>query len=104
MSTLITDIAENINAPDKELDAIIQSYLDGEYYQGPLLTVNEWKKENYSLLRQWAYPPLVDFIDAQVKIYNNELSEGNAQMSQYVTKCVATKTRFSKTPILSKEI
>ncbi len=68
MTTLITDIAKNINEPDTDLNIVIQAFLDGSYYYGPLTTVAAWRIANYSDLRRWAYPDIVEYNAAQVKL------------------------------------
>ena len=97
MTTLITDIAKNIQLPDTELNIIIQSYLD----DNPTETqdVTQWRIENYSELRRWAYPLAFDLTDAMVKIENGnseEQLEGHAQRIKYYDDCYDLKQRFPK--------
>lgn len=99
MTTLVTDIAKNIDLSDSELNIIIQAYLNDIYYKGPAMTVAAWRVANYARLRRWAYPDPVDLSDAQVKINSgiSELeSQGEDQMDTYVQDCLDVKTRFPK--------
>lgn len=98
-STLITDIAKSIQNGDNDtsLNAIIQSYLDE---RSMTETVSEWRVANYADLRRWAYPPLADWNDVQVKINSGDTdleTEGNAEKATYINDCLAVKQRFPKT-------
>lgn len=84
--TLITHIAEAIKdgVSDNDLDVIIQEFI------GPDGDVPAWRIERYADLRRWAYPPMEDYLDAEVK--------GDAeQKADYVAACLSVKERFPKT-------
>ena len=83
---------------DTELDAYIDQYFYGR------VDVHQWKKDHYRILRIRHYPPVVDFIDAQVKIADPaQKAAGEAQMAQYVNKCLAVKQRFPK-PVAKEQL
>lgn len=94
---LITDIAEAVKggASNEALDAIIAAYI-AEYDHG--YTVREWRIANYIQLRRWAYPPIEDYADAQVKnaMGGSLALEGKAQADTYAQACYAVKLRFPK--------
>lgn len=99
MATLITNISTSIRNGDDDtaLNAIIQSYLDE---RAMTETVSEWRVANYSDLRRWAYPPLADWNDIQVKLNSGDTdleTEGNAEKATYINACLAVKQRFPKT-------
>jgi hypothetical protein len=78
---------------DAELDAYIDQYFYGR------VDVQQWKKDHYRILRSRHYPPIADFIDAQVKIQSGDatlLSEGDAEMQAYVSKCLDVKAKYQK--------
>jgi hypothetical protein len=96
MQILITDIAENIQEPDDQLNAIISTYL---FDSGIEQTIEQWRIENYSDLRRWAYPGKEIYLDAQVKLSSPDpmlQAEGQAQLDQYFADCLAVKKRFPK--------
>ena len=85
---------------DTELDLQISQYFYGK------VDVQQWKKENYRVLRNRHYPSVFDFIDAQVKLNSNDsllVTEGQAEMQKYASNCLAVKTRFPKPLSLIKE-
>lgn len=96
--TLITDIHKTlIGGSSKEsLNHTVEKYLqDNNMSQ----SVTEWKQQNYSLLRRWAYPPIEDYLDADIKIRSGDtelVQEGQAQMALYVQKCLDVKSRIEK--------
>lgn len=97
--TFITDILRNTQLSDVDLDNLIQSYLDGMYYDGPNTTVTQWRIDNYAKLREVSYPPVPEYTDAQVKINSGipELeTEGQTQLNNYIQNCLDVKTRFPK--------
>ena len=99
--SLITDIAEaiKVGAANIELDLIIQEFLSGPYYFGEPITIVQWRLDNYAKLRQWAYPPMAEYLDAQVKINSGDsdiIAEGQAQLTQYLADCLSVKLRFPK--------
>ena len=96
MQILITDIAENISETDEQLNAIISTYL---FDHGIESTTEQWRIENFSELRRWAYPDYAVYLDAQVKLSSTDeatQAEGQAQLDQYFADCLAVKTRFPK--------
>jgi hypothetical protein len=96
MKTLITHIAKAIKAgePDSKVDAVIQDYIEDN---GIPLAITSWKVQNYDLLRSWAYPPVEEYLDAIVKMADENLAaEGHAQYDEYINACLAVKKRFSK--------
>ena len=95
---LITNIPEAIDngTTDSELNIVIDQYLVDWNIDK---TISEWCIENYAQLRRWAYPPIRELNDAQVKLNSGiaELeSEGQSQFDDYVQKCLNVKTRFPK--------
>ena len=96
---LITDISKNIYLSDTELNQIIQNYLNGKYYRGYFITVQQWRLDNYKDLRKWAYPKTTEYNDAQVKLNSSipELEQqGQEQFNKYIQDCLNVKTRFPK--------
>lgn len=94
---LITDIAQSVKNGDSEstLNEIIQAYID--LYETES-TVKQWRIDNYIQLRRWAYPPIEDYVDAQVKIAQKgslEL-EGKSQLNSYTGACYSVKLRFPR--------
>lgn len=58
-----------------------------------------WMVDNYGRLREEAYPPIVDFIDATVKIESPDhqmRADGVREMAKYKAACLAVKARFPK--------
>jgi len=93
--TLHSDIPKAIRngADDTELNAVIQDYL------GPDGDVTQWRIDNYTQLRAWAYPPIAEINDAQVKLNSLDetiKNEGQQQLNNYVAKCLQVKNRFPK--------
>jgi len=99
MATLITDVAKNVLESNAALNAVIQDFLDGEYYYGPSTTVAAWRIANYYDLRRWAYPNTAEYNDAQVKLNSGITAteeEGQDQLDDYVEDCLDIKTKFPK--------
>jgi hypothetical protein len=62
-------------------------------------TVEQWKLDNYQLIREWAYPTYIEYIDAQVKINSKDLvlvSEGTEQLNRYYEDCLKVKDTYKK--------
>jgi hypothetical protein len=80
--------------PDEHVDILIRYYMEDH---GEKLSLSEFKKKMYHKLRRFAYPPLEDYIDAQVhmNILGSE-SKGREQMREYIRKCLEVKERFRK--------
>lgn len=51
--------------------------------------ISNWRIENYSVLREMAYPLQEDYLDAIVK--NDEVA-----LQEYIQKCLIVKERFPK--------
>ncbi len=95
----IKAIAENIQASDTVLETVIQEFMDGRDYFGPVQTVDQWRVANYVILRKLAYPNLAEKADAEVKLKSGDpdlVTEGTAQLAQYYVDCLAVKARFPK--------
>lgn len=59
-------------------------------------------EKSYSELRALEYPPIAEYLDAQVKINSgNEtlIKEGQAQEQAYFSKCLAVKAKYPKPTI-----
>lgn len=94
--TLITDIAEAVHGSDSALGQLISTYL---LDHGISKTAPEWILENYALLRGWAYPPQVEYLDAMAKIHSGDkvlVSVGWAGLRAYYQSCLSVKMRFPK--------
>jgi hypothetical protein len=93
MQIYLNDIINNIHNQD-ELDAVIAAYTN-QYG----MDASQWKIDNYVDLRQWAYPPYGEYLDAVVKVNSTEhelQAEGQAQLDKYYADCLAVKDRFPK--------
>lgn len=54
---------------------------------------------DYQEQRVEEYPPMADFLDAQVKINSGDevlMAEGQAQLDKYVADCLAVKAKYPK--------
>lgn len=49
----------------------------------------QWKIDNYAILRQAEYPPMTEFLDAQVK-------GDDVALQAYKDKCIAVKAKYPK--------
>lgn len=99
MITELKHIFQNIHEPDEALNEVIQKFIDGSFYAGDTITVQQWRIDNYSMLRDWAYPKLKEKSDADVKLLSKipEMVEvGQLQLDAYVQDCLNVKTRFPK--------
>lgn len=93
---LITDVVTVINGSDSVLDSVILDYITDNDLG---ISVSQWKLNNYSELRRWAYPQCADLFDALVKQNSGDselISEGDGQFLNYIQACLAVKTRFPK--------
>lgn len=94
-----SDVAKNVDLPDGELNPVIEEYIAGDNYPGDCTTAAAWRVEHYTSLRRWAYPDITEYNDAKVKINSGDsamIAEGETQLSQYYTDCLAVKARFPK--------
>lgn len=96
--TLHSDIPRAIqnDATDSELNNVISSYLSDHSISK---TVSQWRIENYAQLRKWAYPNIMEFIDAQVLINSSKsdfIEKGKQQLQSYIQACLDVKDRFPK--------
>ena len=91
-------VADKVKESDSILNQAIQEFLDSSYYFGLPITVAQWKIDNYSDLRQLAYPSIYDFVDAKMKVKfrTKYRDEGDIQLDEYYTKREAVKMRFPK--------
>lgn len=92
---LLIDIARAVknHKSDDEIHLIIQDFV------GVNTSAEDWIIENYAELRRFAYPDPSDFLDAWIKINsgNEEMKDaGEKQMHDYVTQCLAVKSKFPK--------
>ena len=96
------DLTELLRAT-KESESIFNKKLsDYLFTMGIEESPNVWVKNNYHILRNSTYPPLEDFIDAQVKLKSNDpadVSKGQTQLKNYYNQCQAVKARFPKPEI-----
>lgn len=56
-------------------------------------------EKTYSQKRLEAYPPMSEYLDAQVKLNSNDevlIAEGQAQLDAYLKACLAVKVEFPK--------
>jgi len=97
---LKTDLRKKVKETDEILNKAIQEYLDGKHYRGDPTTIAQWRLANYEDLRRWSYPPITEYLDAQLKVRDklaiNKKNEGTAQIETYDDKCWAVKYRFPK--------
>lgn len=81
VDTIVTDEEGN----DTTVSTLVNVY--------ELIDVSEamaqWKKQNYSILRKSAYPPIAEFVDAHVK--NDDVA-----LKAYVDKCLEVKAKYPK--------
>lgn len=98
MTTLHSDIPKAINkgTTDTEINNVISSYLSDHNISK---TVDQWRVENYAQLRNWAYPLIEEYNDAQIKINSGDSqleTEGQTQLDNYIQSCLDVKSRFPK--------
>lgn len=92
----ISAIYNSVKAGDDDaaLDGLILQYLID---QGISLTVEEWRVDNYALLRKWAYPDPVEIGDAESKENSSDprlIASGHIQKAKYYADCLVVKDRF----------
>lgn len=78
----------------RELSECIEAYYVEEYVEPPVY------EPTYAEKRAAEYPPIADFLDAQVKINSGDaemVAEGQEQLSAYYTNCLAIKAKYPKT-------
>lgn len=98
-----------LRKPMAVVDMFLESYLQGVEYskwcggvditEEQLVNVYEpvdvsssmaqWKIDNYAILRQAEYPPMTEFLDAQVK-------GDDVALQAYKDKCIAVKAKYPK--------
>jgi hypothetical protein len=91
-----TTIADSIHENDIVFDSIIANYIEGNNID---CSVNEWRLDNYELLRRWAYPPQCDYLDAVAMVNSGDyilISTGLSGLRMYYQQCLDVKRRFSK--------
>ena len=91
-----TDIVDAVKSEDSVLNSKIQAHL---VYNNIEMSVNEWRLENYQLLRKVDYPSYGDYLDASAKINSKDnllAAIGWSELSEYYKKCSLVKTRFPK--------
>jgi len=97
--TELKHIQQNISETDTILNNFIEDFINNKFYSGTEVLVSEWRIASYTILRKWAYPDITIYNDAQVKINSGITAleeEGEEQLDDYVTDCLAVKTRFPK--------
>ncbi len=78
---------------NKEVDKAILDYF------GESINTNKWKKENYSYIRGFFYPPESELYDGMAKANSTDPTikqEGERQMQSYFAECLGVKKRFPK--------
>jgi len=89
----IVDVTRSINTDD--LDATIGRMLQTE----DTALIEQWKLDNYALLRFHEYPQYTEYVDSLVKCSstNPEIQQaGQQQLDSYYKNCLAVKQRFPK--------
>lgn len=92
---LIKDTIPDIDVTlsDEDLDIMLDEYFIGR------VDIEQWKFDNYNILRKRYYPRHDNFIDAYVKINSNipELKiQGEEQMNNHIEKSLNIKNKFPK--------
>ena len=90
IETTLMDVVDVIKESDEILNAVIAKITP---------SVTTWRKQNYQSLLYKSYPPMVDYLDAQVKISSSDtaiISVGEQELAVYNQKCLNVKTRFPK--------
>lgn len=70
---------------------------EGNYYREGFAP--QQPEPSYEEQRVEEYPPMADFLDAQVKINSGDevlMAEGQAQLDKYVADCLAVKAKYPK--------
>jgi hypothetical protein len=96
-------ILASIKLSDDSLNGIVQAYIDQEELN---ITVGQFRVLQYSDLRAVDYPDSKERDDAQAKLFSTDpviQAEGQAQLDQYYSDCLAVKARFPKQQEASDE-
>lgn len=59
----------------------------------------EAPEPSYTKKREAEYPPMADYLDAQVKLNSGNaelIAEGQAQLDAYIAACLAVKEKYPK--------
>ena len=78
---------------DKE---IVYGYDGRRYFKGEEPAV---PAPSYDEQRMAAYPPMADYLDAQVKLNSGNaelIAEGQTQLDAYIAACLAVKEKYPK--------
>jgi len=81
----------------QENDETLNQKISDHFYG--LIDVQQWRHDNYKILRKKFYPDAIEYNDAQVKINSGDPSlyaEGMDQQIDYIEKCFDVKIRFPK--------
>lgn len=95
MGLSVEELCRAVKTDDKSFDTFITEKLSLK----DTTEAATWKLKNYYLLRQISYPPISDYLDAQVKLLLGDsklVAEGQDQLDKWVQDCLAVKARFSK--------
>lgn len=90
---IMNEVSGEMRQPEvryRDLGESIEVYYVDTYLD-PVLTYEE--------KRVAEYPPMADFLDAQVKINSGDeklMAEGQEQLSAYYTNCLAVKAKYPK--------
>lgn len=98
--TTIANVAKAIKNKqnDDDINSVIQKHINDFKLS---ISIEQWKVNNYSDLRRWAYPSFEEYLDAMVKISagGETKTEGESQLNDYYTKCISVKERFPKVQV-----
>ena len=75
---------------------IVYGYDGKRYFKGEEPAVPE---PSYAELRLSEYPPMADYLDAQVKLNSGDaelIAEGQTQLDTYIAACLAVKEKHPK--------
>ena len=95
MGLSIEELCRAVKADDKSFDIFITEKVSLK----DTTEAAAWKLKNYYLLRQISYPPISDYLDAQVKLLSRDsklVAEGQVQLNKWVQDCLTVKARFHK--------
>lgn len=94
----VKGIWPNIKSLSPAVSDVVLNQFISDYFYGQEDVV-KWRKDNYAMLRKWAYPPIEDGIDAKLRLRAVDEStrdRGQAELNQYDALCWAVKARFPK--------
>lgn len=105
-ATLLADGYKPVIEAEKPIGIVqpVVKYRDGPdcieayYFEG--YVAPPVYEPTYAEKRAAEYPPIADFLDAQVKINSGDeelMAEGQEQLSAYYTNCLAIKAKYPKT-------